>query len=161
MCIFVIPISLSQVNFLQTFSAKSTTMKKLTLILTVVLLFSIKSYSQTDKTPAESQQTTFCGKAGDNATKEATFAIEELKKCDWKIQTVDSNYTVFQFKLTMIAREKPGAITEYEIKGNTIPEKYSNEILDSAKKVFLEYIKVGKNKDERINARPIAIRILS
>jgi hypothetical protein len=133
-------------------------MKKQNLILTVLLLFFLKTFSQDKLNATDYLDVTLCGKTGNNFDKQLSYLIEELKNCDWKITTVDPGFVVTEFKITIIPKDNTG-IQEYEIKGNIIPEKYRTDILTLSKKVFVEYIKAEKNNGDRIRVRPFVIQL--
>jgi hypothetical protein len=133
-------------------------MKKQNLILTFLVLSFLKTFSQDKLKEIDFLDVAICGKSANDQDTQRTYFIGDLNNCDWKISTIDPNYEVTEFKITIIPKDNSKSILEYEIKGNTIPEKYRTEILTHSEKVFVEYIKAEKNKGDRIPVKPFVIK---
>lgn len=92
---------------------------------------------------------------------ESTYTTEELKNWDWKITTLDTNYTVTGFRMSLVPNDGSYKYSELEVKGNTIPKAYRNQILTQTRTVFLEFIRADNKNGESISVFPIAVRIQS
>ena len=137
-------------------------MKKAASLLAMILFSILISFSQTATTKEiPTKDGMFCGKIGERGKTGGIYTVAELKNCDWKITTDDTSYTVTEFRMTFVPKNNSYKYSEQEVKGNTIPETYRNQILTRTRNVFLEYIKAVNKKGESIPVKPIAVRIQS
>jgi hypothetical protein len=136
-------------------------MKNATLLFVAAFFSILIAFSQSSKTEP-TQVATFCGKIGKSGQPpEGTYTLAELKKCDWKISPVDTNYTVIEFRMSLVPKDDTYKYSEQQMTGNAIPEKYRNQILMDTRNVFLEFIKATNRKGDTIHVKPIAVRIQS
>src|ERR1041384_2780913 len=131
-------------------------MKKKTLILTIILFSTLSAISQT-KQNSPAKDATFCGKVGESGATGGIYTVKELQNCDFKIIPLDSNLTVVEFMMSLVAKDKLYPYTEKKITGNVIPGEYKTQILTQTKNVFLEYIKAINKKGQEENIKPIAV----
>ena len=104
----------------------------------------------------------FAGKPGVNGKTGGNYTVEELRKSDWILFAADTNFTVTEFKMSLVFKHASSLpYAEYYIKGNTIPESYRDKILNQAAAVYLEYIQATNARGVLMNVKPIAIRIQS
>jgi hypothetical protein len=137
-------------------------MKKVTLLLMAILFSILTVFGQTTPIKATATKSAiFCEKIGVDGKTGGSYTIAELQNCDWKITTVDTSYTVKEFKMALVPKDDTFKLTEYAINGNIIPEQYRNKILTHTRNIFLEYIKAADRKGESILVKPIAVRIQS
>jgi hypothetical protein len=128
---------------------------KIIIVVTFFLLVLV-SESQTKQIPP-SKEATFCNKVGENNSTGGTYKVKELQNCDFKITPLDSNLTVVEFKMSIVAKNNSLPLTEKIIKGNLIPEEYKTQILTETKNVFLEFIKAINSRGEFELIKPIAV----
>ncbi|MFI5218242.1 MAG: hypothetical protein ACHQNT_02050 [Bacteroidia bacterium] len=135
-------------------------MKKTTSLLATILFSILTSFGQTGTTKEiPTKDGMFCGKVGESGKTGGNYTLAELKNCDWKITSVDTSYTVTEFRMSLVPKDDSYKYSEQEVKGNTIPETYRNQILTHTRNVFLEYIKAVNKKGESVLVKPIAVRI--
>jgi hypothetical protein len=137
-------------------------MKKATLFLSTILLSILSVNGQTTTTmEMPTKDVMFCGKIGVSGKTGGNYTVAELQKCDWKITTVDTTYTVTEFRMSLTPKDNSYKYSEEAVKGNTIPKVYRNQILKHTRNIFLEFIKAVNQKGESILVKPIAVRIQS
>lgn len=108
---------------------------------------------------SRAKEATFCGKVGDSGAAGQIYGVKELQDCDFKIIPRDSNLTVVEFQMSLVAKDNSYPYIEKKMTGNTISLQYKNQILTRTKSVFLEYIK-AVNKNEQLELiKPITIRV--
>jgi hypothetical protein len=135
-------------------------MKIKTLALTVFFAAASVSFSLAQKKNQAAVDGIFAGKIGVGTKTGGIYSADELERSDWTIHTADPNYTVTEFKLSLVFKPNASApYAEFEIKGNVIPVPYREKILRQAKAAYLEFIKAVNDRGVLVNINPIAIRI--
>ena len=132
-------------------------MKTSILLLFLVLFFPLISFSQEKAMPV--MDAIFCGKPGVSGKEGGNYTLAELKECDFKISAANHGFTVVEFKLSLVSKDKSFAYTEKQIKGNVIPEEYRGQILTHTKYVYLEYIRAVDTKGTYVTLKPVSVRI--
>jgi hypothetical protein len=118
-------------------------------------------YGQEAMTISKDVQATFCGKGPTAPQQDNICTAEELKNCDWKVMASNPEFTVTEFKLTLVPN-KEGVIkyTEIDVKGNEIPLQHRRLIMNYTSKFFIEYIKARVGNDESTRMlNPISVRV--
>jgi hypothetical protein len=137
-------------------------MKKNIALLVAVLFSGFTTFAQTAQKTSDIQAT-FCGIVS-GSTKPAAegpgSTAAGLRKCDWKIYMADSNYTVSEFKMSLVPKKKGTfKYEELSMRGNIIPEEYRSKILTDTRYVYLEYIRAINKQGEYILVKPISVRM--
>ncbi|MEO5571645.1 MAG: hypothetical protein ABIT08_04850 [Bacteroidia bacterium] len=133
-------------------------MKK-SIVFLILTIFYISTVLGQTKQSNSFKDATFCGKVGESGAKGGFYTVAELQNCDFKIIPVDSNFTVTEFQLSLVAKGELYQYQERKIKGNEIPKEERTRILTQTKNVFIEQIKAVNKEGQIINIKPIAVRI--
>ena len=110
-------------------------MRKTTILL-VLNLFYLAVIAQ-DNNP---NTITFCNKMGQGKASVISLTMDELNKCDLKVETSDSNLTIMSFTLTLFSK-KDNRTSEIKVKGNTIPRSIREQLNLETKIFLIEYIR--------------------
>jgi hypothetical protein len=128
------------------------------LFLHVMILLPAIAFSQ--KHIMQNSDAAFCGKTGESGpAPQGSYAVEELRNCDFKIIPLDTDLTVIEFRLSMYSKNNQCLLSEKLIEGNTIPEVFRQSIVSDIKTILLEHVKAVDKKGAMVNIKPIGIRI--
>jgi hypothetical protein len=131
---------------------------KFTRILPVLLMCFLfgNVYGQTQAVSSQ-LKATFCGKK--ESGKDSDITTEELSQCNWKIVLSDTSYTISSFKMSLVPVDyKKGTYQEYEMRGDSIGEKYRSDVLKS-QRIILEFIKASNKWGDSKLLNPIGLTI--